>query len=840
MIATNTNADSDPSTEATGTPDEDPGQVHAFIENEVVTIHEDGFPWLRDTWDYITSQNVDVEFLEGSTSVVFHICNPFSYLTPCEAQVQIGRNSPALIHTITHELGHVYTLSGNVTNEPGPLAIAHVYFWALDVQQTGCWSSELYADMLMILVHGDPAREQNTYWSHCTGTNDTLTEEALAVVESAVAGDIPSWFADTYHDTDGEPDLERLWADVKDINRRAVVIQLRDAFGGYCDDGKAAMSAFGDGVTRNPWRDGGCVPEAPGNLAVTATDEGEMTVSWTAPDYDGGSPIEGYKVQWKSGSQEYDPSRQADVTDLAGLSHTIPGLTDGVEYTVRVLAYNTNGDGAASVEKMATAQTPPEANEAPEFPLSETGERSVPENTSAGINIGAPVAATDADNDTLTYTLGGTDAASFDIVATSGQLWTSAPLDYETKSSYSFTVSVHDGDGDADSTIDDTIAVTIQVTDVDEDGTVSLFPAQLQVGSVLRATLGDPDSSVSSVSWRWAKSSDKSIWGSISGAYEASYTPVSGDQGMYIRATATYTDGEGSGKTAEVVSDNTVGDRAPAPKLSVVTLISGLTIPWGIAFTPDGTMLFTERRGMLSSHLANGTVQTVTAELGDLYASGETGFMAIVVDPDFASNRRFYTCQGHTGPEVQVIAWTINATYTTATRVADPLVGDIPTASMHGGCRLRFGPQGYLWIATGDAALWTVPQDLNSLGGKILRVDASTGAGAPGNPFASRVYTYGHRNPQGLALRPGTSQMWSVEHGPAVDDEINLLARGGNYGWDPIPGYNQGVPMTDLEKFPDAIEAKWSSGIRPWPPAAASSSRVTTGASGKGGWQWQR
>ena len=87
-----------------------------------------------------------------------------------------------------------------------------------------------------------------------------------------------------------------------------------------------------------------------------------------------------------------------------------------------------------------------------------------------------------------------------------------------------------------------------------------------------------------------------------------------------------------------------------------------------------------------------------------------------------------------------------------------------------------------------------------------------------GNPFASRVYSYGHRNVQGLALRPGTSQMWSVEHGPTVDDEINLLSPGGNYGWDPVPtestdpSYNEKVPMTDLGKYPDAVEARWSSG----------------------------
>ena len=251
-----------------------------------------------------------------------------------------------------------------------------------------------------------------------------------------------------------------------------------------------------------------------------------------------------------------------------------------------------------------------------------------------------------------------------------------------------------------------------------------------------------------------------------------------------------------------------------APELLVSTLVSGLTIPWDLDFTPDGTMLFTEIRGVLSSRGADGTIRRVNAEMGDLFAAGETGLMGIVVDPDFASNRRFYTCQGHVGPEVQVIAWTMNTAYTAATRVADPLVGGMPaTSGRHGGCRLRFGPEGYLWIATGDAALGTPPQDLSSLGGKVLRVDSSTGAGAETNPLASpRVYSYGHRNVQGLALRPGTSQMWAVEHGPRVDDEINLLLAGGNYGWDPVPGYNESVPMTDRVKFPRAVEAKWSSG----------------------------
>ena len=275
---------------------------------------------------------------------------------------------------------------------------------------------------------------------------------------------------------------------------------------------------------------------------------------------------------------------------------------------------------------------------------------------------------------------------------------------------------------------------------------------------------------------------------------------------------------------------------ADQPALDVEVLVDGLNRPWDLSFTPDETMLFTQRSGVLSARLTDGTVQTITADFSDFRASGEGGLMGIVVDPSFGSDRRFYTCQTHMSPrEVQVIAWTINADYTEATRVDDPLVGGISGGGRHSGCRLRFGPSGYLWIATGDGTSGTVPQDLTALGGKVLRVNASNGAGAPGNPFSSSplVYTYGHRNVQGLAWRPVSCQMWTVEHGPSTDDEINLLVSGGNYGWDPVPGYNEGVSMTDLTKYPDAVEAKWSSGS----PTLATSGGIFLEGSHWGDWE---
>jgi glucose/arabinose dehydrogenase len=293
------------------------------------------------------------------------------------------------------------------------------------------------------------------------------------------------------------------------------------------------------------------------------------------------------------------------------------------------------------------------------------------------------------------------------------------------------------------------------------------------------------------------------------------------------------------------------------PHLTVETFLDGadlpdgnLGVPWDLAWTPDGALLFDERSGDLNLRLADGTIRELTADQSDLYATGEGGMLGLAIDPGFATNRRFYSCQGQregSAYDIQVVGWQLDAGYTTATRVADPLVGGLPVASptaaspgRHSGCRLRFGPDGFLWIGTGDTASPTLPQDRSSLGGKILRVVASTGAAAPGNPFVGdadpgtdpRVYNYGHRNVQGLALRPGTSQMWSVEHGTFRDDEVNLLAAGANYGWDPVPAsgplfYDESQPMTDLVRHPDAVAARRSSGN---PTNAWSGAQFLTGA----------
>lgn len=261
---------------------------------------------------------------------------------------------------------------------------------------------------------------------------------------------------------------------------------------------------------------------------------------------------------------------------------------------------------------------------------------------------------------------------------------------------------------------------------------------------------------------------------------------------------------------------------AGLPALRVTTLASGLDHPWDVRSIGKGRFLVTQRERATLSLVSGGRTRTIAVPSTDVWVSGETGLMGLEVDPAFAANRRIYTCQGANttggGHEVRVAVWKLNKGLTRA-RGGRTLVGGFPTSSgRHGGCRLLIAQDGSLYVGTGDAAVGTNPQDLTSLGGKVLRLNRFTGAPWPTNPFITAADTdqrfvdsYGHRNIQGLTQRADGS-IWSVEHGPDRDDEVNREVSGGNYGWDPVPGYNEQVPMTDQSLPGDQIEAAWSSG----------------------------
>lgn len=271
--------------------------------------------------------------------------------------------------------------------------------------------------------------------------------------------------------------------------------------------------------------------------------------------------------------------------------------------------------------------------------------------------------------------------------------------------------------------------------------------------------------------------------------------------------------------------------------ISVEVVADGLSNPWDIGFLDQGAVI-TERDGRLSylPSLDPGTEPVeLAAGLDDVYAQGEGGLMGLAVLPraedagDGWDQPKVIVCLNHgeggQAVDVRLVELTLDVDNRRATRDRD-LVTGLPTADSgrHSGCRPTLGDDGLLYVGTGDSADPAAPQDRGNLGGKVLRLDPATGEAAEGNPFADAddareqlVYSYGHRNVQGVAVRPGTDEIWTAEHGPSFDDEVNLITAGANYGWDPAQGgeessYDESVPMTDTERYPDAVEAAWSSG----------------------------
>ncbi|MEU4666772.1 PQQ-dependent sugar dehydrogenase [Amycolatopsis sp. NPDC023774] len=267
---------------------------------------------------------------------------------------------------------------------------------------------------------------------------------------------------------------------------------------------------------------------------------------------------------------------------------------------------------------------------------------------------------------------------------------------------------------------------------------------------------------------------------------------------------------------------------ASATGFRVEEVAGGLEHGWDIGFLPDGSLLVPQRPGKLAL-IRNGRTTEVRADFSDVLVQGEGGLMGMVLAADFASSREFTTCQTHQADgravDVRLVTWRLAPDGASASKVHDLLTGlPVNLSGRHSGCRPTLAPDGALLVGTGDTARSTIAQDRHSLGGKVLRINAKTGEALPDNPFFAstdprerRIYTFGHRNIQGVAIRPGTGQVLASEHGPTFDDEVNLIRPGANYGWDPSKGgsdssYDESVPMTDLARFPDAVRPLWTSG----------------------------
>lgn len=279
-----------------------------------------------------------------------------------------------------------------------------------------------------------------------------------------------------------------------------------------------------------------------------------------------------------------------------------------------------------------------------------------------------------------------------------------------------------------------------------------------------------------------------------------------------------------------IVSVTTTPTSKDEPTLTAEVLIDDLSNVWDIAFLPDNTLLFTERNGDLS-RVVDGK-KSLIAKIPNVYVQGEGGLMGLAVDSDFENNNYIYVCQNYNSGktlDVRVARFELSGT-----NLSEPtyIVTGMPSkeSGRHSGCRVKSAGNGHLWITTGDAAQASNPQSPSSLGGKVLRVNRD-GKGIEGNledPFDNRIFSYGHRNVQGIVLFDSSEDGvfgYTSEHGPDIDDEINEL-KTGNFGWNPGSGYNEGVPMTDLNRFPDAHSALWSSGD---PTMAVSGISLLTG-----------
>ncbi|HEX9879981.1 MAG TPA: PQQ-dependent sugar dehydrogenase [Candidatus Binatia bacterium] len=225
-------------------------------------------------------------------------------------------------------------------------------------------------------------------------------------------------------------------------------------------------------------------------------------------------------------------------------------------------------------------------------------------------------------------------------------------------------------------------------------------------------------------------------------------------------------------------------------RFDVVALVSGLDTPWDLSWGPDGAIWFTERKGTVS-RLDLVTGKTSLVGRMDVREVSESGLMGMAFHPDFALHPFVYLVYSYEwgdGIGNRLARWRYDGS---GLRNEEILQDGIPGAPNHNGSRLAVGKDRLLYMTTGDTQRSSLAEDRASLAGKVLRFTLD-GRWAPDNPYRNPVYSYGHRNPQGIVFHPVTGALYITEHGPSDNDEVNRVVKGGNFGWPNVHGYCDG------------------------------------------------
>lgn len=257
-----------------------------------------------------------------------------------------------------------------------------------------------------------------------------------------------------------------------------------------------------------------------------------------------------------------------------------------------------------------------------------------------------------------------------------------------------------------------------------------------------------------------------------------------------------YSPQKGDQTPTQKVSKDQIKDM---PRLEIVA--QNLEVPWALVFLPNRSILFTERPGRVRFIDSKGNLNPIPiVTIDDILQIGEGGLMGITIHPDFSENHFVYLYYTYANNNSQTLNRVARFKFENNSLLDKTIIVDaIPGALFHNGGRIKFGPDGFLYITTGDSQNPSLSQDKNSLAGKILRVTEN----------GNQVYSYGHRNPQGIAW-DDKGNLWATEHGQSATDELNLIEMGKNYGWPTIRGEQTQAGM---------VSPKLQSGKATWAPA---------------------